>query len=210
MPNIPESMKKAHISEKSGNIILPAMRMMYASLFTPTLPQDETDEKRRQWTITGLIPAGTDLSVIEALIEKKVDEHKPANETLRKKIKTPILETAAINSMASLAEEFPYCVRLNAKEFTKDGKRRMKPDVVDSSGNAIDEGREPEETYNGRWFRGSANAFGWTNQKGGKGVSLGLVNVQLLWHDEALAGGKAKASSDFEPVEGLEDMSEFA
>lgn len=205
MPTIPDSLQAASVSAKSGNLLLPAARMMYANLYTAVLPQDETDEAKKQWQITALIPAGFDLSVIEAEIEKLIDDKiKPANAALRAKIKLPIGDTAAVASMASLAEEYPHFIRLNAKEFTKDGKRRAKPDVVDSKGQPVEEAREPEETYNGRWFRGSANAFSWKNAKGGVGVSLGLVNVQLLWHDDPLAGGKAKASSDFEAVEGAD------
>lgn len=203
MVNIPDTYKKAFLSQKSGNFFTPALRMMYANVFVPTFPgQNETDEMKKQWQITGLIPAGFDMSELEAHIDELVSkEIKPANEALRKKVKTPILETAGIQSLASLAEDYPYCIRLTAKAFDKQGKRRQAPGVIDSSANPVDESRDPEECYNGRWFRASINPFAWSHKTGGNGVSLGLVNVQLLWHDDPLAGGKVKATSEFEAVD---------
>jgi hypothetical protein len=206
MVHIPDAMKKATFSEKSGNYFTPASRMMYANVFQPTFPgQDETDEMKKQWQITALIPAGYDLSVLEKAVADLIDkEHKPANEALRRKIKTPILETAAINSLASLAEEYPYCIRLTAKAFDKNGKRRQAPGVVDSRGGDVSEANEADETYNGRWFRASLNPYAWSHPTGGKGVSFGLVNVQLLSHDDPLAGGKVKASNEFDAIDDAE------
>lgn len=206
MVNIPDAMKKATFSERSGNWFTPACRMMYANVFQPAFPgQDETEETKKQWQITGLIPAGYDMSEIEKVVGELIaKEHKPANEALRKKIKTPIIETASIQSLASLAEDYPYCVRLSAKAYDKNGKRRQAPGVVDSRGADVKEENEADETYNGRWFRASVNPYAWSHQTGGKGVSLGLVNVQLLGHDDPLAGGKVKASSEFDAIDDAE------
>lgn len=202
MPRIPDSFKKAVYFEKSGNFFIPAARMMYASLFTPTPPsQDEDDEKKFIWSVTALIPAGFDLSALEEEVEKLIDrEHKPANAKLREKITRPFLETAGIRSLASLADEYPICLRLTAKAYDKNGKRRQAPGVVDMHGKPVSPDREPDETYNGRWFRASVNPYAWTHKTGGEGVSLGLVNAQLLWHDDPLAGGKVAAESEFEAI----------
>jgi hypothetical protein len=206
MPTIPDSLKRASFSEKSGNFFTPAMRMMYADLFKPVSPSDEdTAEEKKVWQITGLIPAGYDLSVLEAEIDRIVNEKiKPANDTLRAKLKLPIRETAGIASLASLADEYPYCLRLNAKAYDKHGKRRQAPGVVDASTGAVSEADEADSTYNGRWFRASVNPFNWEHKTGGKGVSFGLVNVQLLSHDDPLAGGKVKASNEFDAIDDAE------
>lgn len=211
MPNIPDSLKKAYKSEKSGNIILPAARMMYASLYTATRPsKSETNPKRFQYSITLLLPTGVDLSVLDKEIEDlfigNVVEAKRATTKWRK----PILKTAEDASLAMYAEDYPTLLRMNSKQWQKDGKERPRPDVIDSHGNPVPPEEEPSATYNGRWCRVSINPYWYPPNDGQPGVSLGLVNAQLLWHDDPLAGGKAKASSDFEAVEGLEDVEEFA
>lgn len=203
MIEVPEKFQKATYSEKSGNFFIPAARMMYASLWTPAPPgENEDDEKKFVWSVTALIPASFDMKVLEEEVERLIDkEHKPANDTLRKKIKTPFLETAGIRSLASLAEEYPICLRLSAKAYDRNGKRRQAPGVVDIYGKPVPAENEPDEAYNGRWFRASVNPYAWTHKTGGAGVSVGLVNVQLLWNDDPLAGGKIAATSEFEAVD---------
>lgn len=206
---IPDSLRKAVKSERSGNFFTPAVRIKWANFFKLVPPSDEEkDEAKFIWNVTALVPAGFDLSALEAEVERLIAEKiKPANDTLRKKLKLPIIETAGINSLASLADEYPYTLRLSAKGFDKNGKRRQAPGVVDSAGKEIPEADDAEQCYDGRWARISVNPFDWSHPTGGKGVSFGLVNAQLLWHDDPLAGGKVKASSEFEAVgEALADM----
>lgn len=207
MPTIPDSMKKAVKSEKTGNIILPAARMVYASLFTATKPsRSETDPKRFQWALTALIPAGFDLSALEAEIQQLFKDNVPEAKRATTKWKNPILKTADQGTLALYADDFPITLRTNSKAFQKDGKARAAPEVIDAKGNPVGSDKEADETYNGRWARVSIRPFWYPANDGLAGVSLGLQNVQLLWHDDPLAGGKAKASSDFEPVDGLDDM----
>lgn len=213
LAKVPASMRKAILSERSGNFFTPAVRIKWANLFKPVPPsEDEKDESKFVWNVTALVSAGFDLSVLDAEVDRIVKEKiKPANETLRKKLKLPILETAGIQSLAAIADEYPYCLRLSAKAFDKNGKRRQAPGVVDSSGNEVSADQDADACYDGRWARISVNPFSWEHPTGGKGVSLGLVNVQLLWHDDPLAGGKVKASSEFEAVDDgdLAGMEEF-
>lgn len=214
---VPEALRKASISEKSGNIILPAGRMMFADLFQSAFPSKrERDPKKKRWGLNLLIPDGFDLSVLEQEVERIVAEN--LTDAKRKPLgdgslpyNVPIIKTGKVSSLASYADEYPTVLRPGAKEFTNDGKQRPRPEVVDAKGVAIDESRDPEECYNGRWCRLSVNPFWYPAYDGKPGVSLGLVNAQLLWHDDPLAGGKAKASSDFEAVDGvdLEDMGEL-
>lgn len=68
----------------------------------------------------------------------------------------------------------------------------QKPGIVDEDVNDV---IDPGEIYPGRWAKATVNAFAWTFGKK-KGVSFGLRNIQLLDHDDNLAGG-ASAASDF-------------
>lgn len=207
MPVIPDNLKKAVKSQATGNIILPAARMVYASLFTATKPsRSETDPKRFQWALTALIPAGFDLSALDAEIQQLFKDNVPEAKRAGTKWKNPILKTADQGTLAMYAEDYPIVLRTNSKAFQKDGKARPAPEVIDASGKPVGVEREADETYNGRWCRISIRPFWYPANDGQPGVSLGLQNVQLLWNDDPLVGGKAKASSDFEPVDGLEDM----
>ena len=200
MPIIPDKYKKAVKSEKSGNIILPAGRMMYASLFTATRPsKTETDEKKFQYAVTILLPKDTDLAALEKEIEGIFHENVPEAKRATTKWANPIKKTADEGTLAAYAEDYPTCLRMNSKRYQRDGKERQRPDVVTASGQAVPEADEPAEVYNGRWTRVSVNPFWYSTEK--NGISLGLQNVQLLWNDDPLAGGKAKATSDFDPVD---------
>jgi len=210
MPNIPDHLKVAKKSANSGNIIVLG-RLMYASFYTSVRPsKSETNPKKFQYGTTLLIPAGSDLKVlndeINAIFEGNVVEAKRKTT----KWKNPILDSADTGSTAAYAEDYPFLIRPNAKQFQRNGQERARPDVVDSQGVPVPADREPQETYNGRWARLSLQPYWYPGEDGKPGVALGLVNVQLLYHDDPLAGGKAKASSDFEAVEGLEDVGEFA
>jgi hypothetical protein len=202
MVNIPEKYRKATVNDR-GNLFTPAGRIMYANLFVPSSPdREDNSQSKLQYGLTLLIPAGYDLSEIEKAVDRTIDEkHKPANATLRAKIKRPILETAGIQSLAALAEEYPYCLRLSAKAYDKNGQKRQRPGVVNAKLEIVDEESAPDECYNGRWARCSVREYPWTHKTGGAGVSLGLNNVQLLAHDDPLAGGKARAEDEFEAVE---------
>ena len=201
-----DNFMKAFKSPKSGNIIMPKMRMMYANLITPGFPsKNEKDPKKKQWSVTGLIPAGADLSVLREEIDAVVAANLTPAQREKTKLKLPIGDTASDSSLAIYADDFPHFIRTNTKCFDRQGKPRPAPEVVSgSTGKPVLEADEPDELYNGRWFRPSLNPYLYDVEN--KGVSLGLVNVQLLQHDEPLAGGKVKADREFEPVSGLDDL----
>lgn len=213
---IPAALRKAAYVESSGNIMMPAMRLMYGSFFTPVKPsKKETDPKKRHWTGTGLIPAGFDISVLNKAIDDILAEN--LTEAKRKPLSDgslpynhPVLNTAKKNSFAEYADEYPFHIKANTKEFTRDGKKRPAPQVLDPKGNDVTEEMEPDAVYNGRWFRMTVQPFWYPASEGKAGVSLGLVNVQLLYNDDPLAGGKAKASQEFSVVEIDEEEDEMA
>lgn len=191
---------KAVKSERSGNIVLPAGRLMYASLFTATKPsKTETDPKKFQYSTTVLLPADVDLSVLEAEVKSLFEENVPANKRAGFKWKNPILKTAEEGTLAAYADDFPHCLRMNSKQFDRSGKERPRPSTVYPDGKDVPEGEEVKEVYNGRWARVSINPFWYSNEQ--SGVSLGLQNVQLMWNDDPLAGGKVAASADFEAID---------
>ncbi len=203
----PDNLKKAFISEKSGNIVTCMVRMMYANVVTPGFPsKKERREEKKQWQITCLVPDGADIKVLEDKVaELAADNLTKAQKASKAEWKNPIKQTASVANFAALADDYPIVFSTNAKCFTHDKRPRPAPDVVLSNGKPMPAVDEAEECYNGRWFRASVNPYWFDNES--IGVSIGLVNIQLLNNDDPLAGGKVSADRDFEPVgDGLDDL----
>lgn len=205
MPNIPDSMKKAAKSEASGNILIVG-RLMYASFFTAVPPsRNERDPKKFQYGATLLIPAEFDTSVLEAEINAVAAANLTPAQQKTTKWKNPLLKTADTGSTALYADEYPTLIRPNAKQFErKSGKERAKPQVIDGQKNPVAAEHEAELCYNGKWARLSIQPYWYPGEDGKPGVGLGLVNAQLLWNDDPLAGGRAKAANEFEAVDDME------
>jgi hypothetical protein len=98
-----------------------------------------------------------------------------------------------------MADDFPWMLRCQAK---------FKPDVVTPKGDrTYTEDEEADEVYGGRWARFSVRPYWWKHATGGVGVSFGLQNVQMLDHDDPIAGARVKGTAEFEPAEGgLDDL----
>jgi hypothetical protein len=58
---------------------------------------------------------------------------------------------------------------------------------------------DPREVYSGRWARAKLDSFAY-DRKDGKGVSFGLINVQLLKHDTKFGGAVSDPNKDFDEV----------
>lgn len=188
-----EKFKSAAPSKVAGNFITPAGRMVYPALFKASLPRGETDQDKARFQVTLLLPKDSNLDVLKKAVEEVIDENVSAKAKATTKVKKPWLKTEDQPRFAEYADEFPYMIRMNAK---------MRPDVVSPSGQPVREEQEADEVYSGRWARVSVRPFFYDHPTGGKGVSFGLQNVQLLDHDEPIAGGRVKGTAEFEGVGG--------
>jgi hypothetical protein len=77
-------------------------------------------------------------------------------------------------------------------------KSNQKPGVVDQEVNPI---IDPSELMAGDYVRVTFNSFAYS-QKGNRGVSLGLRNVQLIRKGEPMVGARTRAEDDFGAVGG--------
>ncbi|ORE90230.1 hypothetical protein ATO13_23381 [Stappia sp. 22II-S9-Z10] len=212
----PAKVMKAQALE-TGNILLPPARMIYAALITANLPRGETDEKKRRWEVTNLFPPSAEFKVLHAKFAELLRENLKPKEveaigelTLANiadaGIRVPILRTAKVKSLAGYAEDYPTAIRTNSRKYTNSGAARRAPQVVFYPNNdEVPAESEATEIYAGRWCRTSVQPFFYEDERGGKGISLGLVNVQLLKHDDPLAGAPAKASQEFQPSADLDE-----
>ena len=184
-----------------GNIVTPGGRMVYASLFQKTLPRGEKDESKAKYQNTILFPAGVDVDLLTKAVDEIIAEKVSSRLRATTKVKKPFLLTKDQPRFAEFADEYPLMIR---------SAGTLRPDVISPSGQPVREENEPDEIYHGRWCRMSVQPFFYDHPTGGKGVSLGLQNVQLLDHDDPLeiAGSKPKGAGEFEAVtdDGLGDL----
>lgn len=186
---------KCHLT-KFGNVISAQGRMMYPEFFEPSLPKGETDASKAKYQGTLIFPKTADLALLAEQVEAvAIEKWGPAYKT-KFKVKKPFGKAEDQPKMADTAEGYPVFVRANSKD---------RPQVVDAAGKPIGEDRK-DEIYPGRWARFSLRPYAYDHPTGGKGVSLGLQNVQILDHDERLAGARPQASDEFEPVAAAEGV----
>jgi hypothetical protein len=86
--------------------------------------------------------------------------------------------------------EWEGCITFNASASVD-----YRPGMVDKELQPI---IDPGELYSGMHCRVSLRPYAWSHQTGGKGVSLGLGNVQKIADGESLGGGGVKPETEFD------------
>jgi hypothetical protein len=184
--------------KKSGRLITPPFRVSFPSVFekasynngTPRFsltalffPKTFNDADNIKWKA---IAAALDAVSIEGF-------KKPMKELDRGLYKTPFHKGDEKEYEGYGDPSMRYCTLANSKR---------RPQIIDiRSGNAITS-ENAEEFYAGCWARASVNPY-WFNNIG-KGVALGLGNIQKLKDDQSFEGFTS-AEDDF----GTEDDDRF-
>ena len=167
-----------------GKLLLsPAGRLSFCSLFEAR----ETDlgDKFETNVIVPPGPKGVDsleLKAIRAELQRAMEfEFGTDPKKWPKNARTPddVIRDAADNAKFKGYEEgwVYFSARCNADS---------PPQVVDAVRQEV---KDEKEVYPGRWARLAVRAYPYDNKS--KGVSLALVHVQLLRHDDRLAGPPA-------------------
>ncbi len=175
----------------AGNVITPAGRLAYPHLFVATLPQGETDEKKKRFQTTMVFPKNANLDLLNQMVEDAAAGEWGPGYKAKHKVKKPFLRTEDHPKVGVDAAEFPVMIRTNSP---------TRPQIVRANKSPVTEA-EAEEVYAGRWARLSLRAYTYDHKTGGKGVSFGLQNVQLLDHDEPLAQVRPAAEDEFDAAD---------
>lgn len=178
---------KACVRLPDSNIVRTAKgRLSYANLLKPALVKGETDQEKARYSTTLLFKDDVDLKALVDLVNEAAAEKWGADWAKKFKVKRPFLKVSEYPKMSDLeAQGFSTMIRLSSK---------TKPEIRLANKMPATEG----DVYSGRWALVTVNAFTYDHATGGKGVSLGLQNVQLLDHDERLGGGRGSADDQFE------------
>jgi hypothetical protein len=164
-------------------LITPAFRVSFPHVFEPN-EDAKTAKGKPKYQVSLLFPPDTDLKAMKKMAEAAVKDKWGDNPP--KRIKTPFLD---------------------AGDYEYDGYEKgwtlvrcstvQKPEIIDGAKQPLAE----SDFYPGCWARASVRAFCWEDDKGGKGVSFGFMNLQKLKDDESFSG-RAKADDEFDEVEG--------
>lgn len=183
---------------KNGRAVTCKGRLAFVQLNEPKLKPGAKPGAKPKYGAAILLPKGSDIKALRDLVESKAKEafgDKLKNPKFKEKLKLPIKKcsdcTDKDGNIYSGFDDprFEYCIW---------PQTTTKPGIVDARGEAV---TEPSEVYSGRWGRLNVHAFKF-DVDGNYGISFGLDNVQLLDPDEMM-GGRARASDEFDPVEGV-------
>jgi hypothetical protein len=193
---------KAFVHAKTGNLVTPKGKILWNHLFTPGKAKGNVGDPK--YDINILIPKSADIAamkeaIVEAGKEKFSKAFKDAAGKWPSSVRNPFKKTADNDKLVAGLEEaglkvedWPLFVAARSKD---------KPGVVGPNGKP--DGVDDEQVYPGRYARATLQAFGY-DQGGNKGVTFGLVNVQLLDNDDELVigSGRVSAETEFDAVDG--------
>jgi hypothetical protein len=170
----------------------PIGRLSFPALFVATKPKGDNNAEPK-YNMTLLMDADAQKTpefkqMQEAVKAALLDKFKtPPN-----KWKSPFLTIADLDEVPDGYDEDCVFVRMSSK---------TKPGVVGPNPQFPIE--DADEAYAGCYVRVSYNVYAWDHPTGGKGVSIGLGNVQKI-KDGTPFGNRTKAEDDFDMVESEE------
>lgn len=174
------------------NVNTPKFRVSYPNVFkakrNDLSGQDE-------YSIEALFPKGADLSKLKAAAQEAiVAKWGPDKEKWPKNLRSPFRDQAEKAKEVDGKRILPPACEEGAIFINLKSKQR--PGVVDQNvQDIIDE----SQFYAGCYAIASVNAYAY-DQKGNRGVSFGLGNVQKVADGEPL-GNRSKPEQDFAPIQ---------
>lgn len=162
-------------------LIIGPGRLSFPNLFKA----QANDRGEMRYSLAILLPPETDLKPVKAALAAAATEKWGAD-----KAKWPKQMRGPDEVIRKCEEKDSYAQFAGWHYINMSSSEQ--PGVIDAAKTPI---TDPREAYPGRWARVSAAAFAYDNKT--RGVSIGLNNVQLLKHDEAL-GGKPRAEDEFD------------
>ena len=163
--------------KKTTNLVTPAFRASFVHLVKPRAAAPDAPEK---YSLMVVLPQKdkaamaflkTLQTACDAVVKEKFGGKVP------KKLKSPFRDGDDEDNRP----EWAGCIC-----FSASASQDFKPQIVDAD---LQEIIDPAELYSGAWYRVSLRPYAWDHPTGGKGYSLGLVNVQKVKDDDPFSGG---------------------
>lgn len=180
--------KAAVLNDKTGEIML-KVRIVYPTLLEAKGIKDKPDSKPK-FSVTGLIPSTTNIDLLKSSLVESLKGKFGAEFAKKKGLNYPLLKTVDQERLGELADKYPLILRCSAnKDY---------PPFIYGPNAKKYEG-DGSDIYSGRWAVVSGKFYAYDNVS--KGANFGLNRIQLLEHDEVIAGGRAPTAEGFEQVE---------
>ena len=186
-------------SKEELKVLTPAFRISFPNVFKP---RAAFDGQEATYNIQMLFPKtesdipeklkkfGTNLDAVKKAMAAACNKEWGKGNWKPTDFKHPVIRNGEEKSELAQYKNMHF---INAKS-------KFKPGIVNQQNEEI---IAPEEFYAGGWARATLNVYTYDN-KFGKGVSVGLQNLQFLMDDESFSG-KRNAKDDFEAIEGFDD-----
>jgi hypothetical protein len=170
-----------------SNIITPSFRVSYPNVFKPK--RNELNGKD-EYSLVALFPKGADLSQLKAAAMAAIEKKWPNPATRPQNIRTPFRKHEDRIKDGKLPAGYEAGgIYINLKSSVKPGVvNQQVQDIID-----------PQDFYAGCYARAAVTAFAY-DQKGNRGVSFGLQNLQKVKDGDPL-GSRTLATDDFAPLE---------
>lgn len=178
----------AWFNEATSEVFAPKGRMVYPTLLEPKGIKDKPDSKPK-FSVTLLIPKAANIDVIKKYLTAAALE-KFGKDWTKKKLLLPLLKTEDQEKLQDLAEAFPYILRCSATPAYP--PYIYAPNAKQYEGDGTD-------IYSGRWAVACGKFYAYDNVS--KGVNFGLNKIQLLDHDEPVAGGRVATADGFDAID---------
>lgn len=167
----------------------PRFRVSYPNVFKA---RKNDLSGKDEYSVVALFPKGADLSVLKKAAEAAIVAKLGADKAKWPKgLRNPIRDQAEREKDGKLPEGH------EAGAFFINLKSTERPGVVDENVQDIIEERK---FYSGCWAIANVRAY-YYDQKGNRGVSFGLQNIQKVADGDPL-GGRVRPTDAFKPVEG--------
>jgi hypothetical protein len=176
------------------SVVLEEVTILYPHLFKPHLPKGSSSDTAPAYQLLVLLPPGYDLTALNRLLlatAEKMFGSDAKKLIAAGAIKSPFRAQAEQAAKGKLGfSEDPGAKFINVKS-------EQQPGVVDQQLQPI---LDPSKIYGGAICNIQANAFGWNHPTGGRGLSFGLQNVQLVRDGPRLGSGNPDPKSAFKPL----------
>lgn len=172
-----------------ANINTPRFRVSFPNVFKAR--KNDLNGKD-EFSVTAVFPKGADLSALKAAVNAVVTEKLGADKSKWPKgMRSPFRDQAEREKDGKLPEGY------EAGAIFINLKATQRPGVVDAN---VQDILEERDFYAGCWAIANVRPY-YYDQKGNKGVSFGLQNIQKVADGDPL-GGRVRPTDAFKPVEG--------
>lgn len=145
-----------------------------------------------EYSIMALFPKGADLSAMKKAAQALLVEKLGADQAKwPKNMRNPFRDQSDLEKDGKMPEG------CEAGAIFMNFKCTERPGVVDAN---VQDIMEERQVYSGAWFVANVRPY-YYDQKGNKGVSFGLQNLQKVADGDPL-GGRVRPTDAFKPVEG--------